>query len=93
MLQHTGDTVNADTTMKAPAGARWFAVFSKPRGEQTALVNLERQGFECFLPMALNPYQKISKRNGDRTEPLFPRYLFLRADPGRQSLARVRSTR
>ncbi len=67
--------------------ACWFAVFCKPRQEQMALVNLENQGFACFLPMALNPYQKISKRNEDRTEPLFPRYLFLRAVPGEQNLA------
>ncbi len=73
--------------------AHWFAVFCKPRQEQMALVNLENQGFTCFLPMALNPYQKISKRNEDRTEPLFPRYLFLRAVPGEQNLAAVRSTR
>ena len=73
--------------------AQWFAVFCKPRQERLALMNLENQGFQCFLPMALNPYQKISKRNADRTEPLFPRYLFLRAVPGRQNLAAVRSTR
>ena len=73
--------------------AHWFAVFCKPRQEHKALVNLERQGFECFLPMALNPYQKFSRRNEDRTEPLFPRYLFLRAVPEVQNLAAVRSTR
>jgi len=77
----------------APTAARWYAVYTKPRQEQVALVNLENQGFECFLPMALNPYQKVSKRNEDRTEPLFPRYLFLRAVAQVQNLAAVRSTR
>ena len=64
-----------------------------------ALTHLERQGFECFLPMAANPYQRQRNRNGARlrtqpdAEPLFPRYLFLRALPDVQNLAVVRSTR
>jgi transcriptional antiterminator RfaH len=59
----------------------WFAVYTRPRQEHTALLNLERQGFECYLPVV----------NG--REPLFPRYLFLSAEPKLQSMAVVRSTR
>jgi transcriptional antiterminator RfaH len=70
----------------------WFAVHTKPRQERTALENLERQGFRCFLPMAVNPYQKRSAKML-RIEPLFPRYLFLNAIPDQQSLGPVRSTR
>ncbi|MBT8040746.1 MAG: transcription/translation regulatory transformer protein RfaH [Gammaproteobacteria bacterium] len=70
----------------------WFAVYTKPRQEQVALENLERQDFRCFLPMAVNPYQRRSER-GRRVEPLFPRYLFLNAAPDQQSLGPVRSTR
>jgi transcriptional antiterminator RfaH len=70
----------------------WFAVYTKPRQERIALENLERQGFHCFLPMAVNPYQRRSERK-PRIEPLFPRYLFLNAAADRQSLAPVRSTR
>ena len=69
----------------------WFAVFTKPRQEQIAKENLERQGFRCFLPMAINPYQRRSKQS-PRTEPLFPRYLFINAIPDQQSLGSVRST-
>ena len=47
----------------------WFAVYTKPRQERIALENLERQGFRCFLPMAINPYQRRSAR-GPRIEPL-----------------------
>ena len=71
--------------------ASWFAVYTKPRQEQTAMENLERQGFRCFLPMAVNPYQRRSKKS-PRVEPLFPRYLFLNAIPDQQSLGSVRST-
>jgi transcriptional antiterminator RfaH len=71
----------------------WFAVYTKPRQEQVALVNLEGQSFECYLPMAEDPYQRGSARHKRRLRPLFPRYLFLNAAPQVQSLATVRSTR
>lgn len=70
----------------------WFAVYTKPRQECIALEHLERQGFRCMLPMALNPYQKRSSSK-PKAEPLFPRYLFLNAAPSQQSLGPVRSTR
>ena len=75
-----------------PAQANWFAVVTKPRQEQTALKNLQRQAFECFLPMAENPYQRRSNKNKKIIEPLFPRYLFLKAIAETQNLAPVRST-
>ena len=71
----------------------WFAVHTKPRQEHIALLNLERQSFECYLPMAEDPCQRRIARNKTRHEPLFPRYLFLNAAPELQSLAAVRSTR
>jgi transcriptional antiterminator RfaH len=67
-------------------------VYTKPRQERIALENLERQEFRCFLPMAINPYQRRSEKNL-RIEPLFPRYLFLNAIADQQSLGPVRSTR
>jgi len=70
----------------------WFAVFTKPRQEHIALENLERQEFRCFLPMAINPYQRRSDKRL-RVEPLFPRYLFLNVIADQQSLGPVRSTR
>ena len=75
-----------------PGKANWFAVVTKPRQEQIALENLQRQGFECFLPMAENPYQRRSKKQQKIIEPLFPRYLFLKAIAESQNLAPVRST-
>lgn len=70
----------------------WFAVYTKPRQERIALEHLQRQAFTCFLPMAINPYQRRSAKT-QRIEPLFPRYLFLNAIPDQQSLGPVRSTR
>ncbi len=76
-----------------PGKPSWYAVVSKPRQEQIALDNLQRQGFTCFLPMAENPYQRRSKKQQQIIEPLFPRYLFLNAIATSQNLAPVRSTR
>lgn len=59
----------------------WFAVHTKSRQEKVALEHLQRQSFDCFLPMT-------SSRQA-----LFPGYLFLHADQREQSLSSVRSTR
>lgn len=69
---------------------QWFAVLTKPRAERVGREHLERQGFECRLPLLR---REARARRVVAAEPLFPRYLFLRADPARQDLARVRSTR
>ena len=73
--------------------SKWFAVYTRPRMESVALENLERQGFHCFLPLANNPYQRLSNNNKLLIEALFSRYMFLRAVPEMQNLATVRSTR
>jgi transcriptional antiterminator RfaH len=72
----------------------WFLVHCKPRQEKVALQNLERQGYQCYLPTLCT--EKL--RRGALSvveEPLFPRYLFLRL--GEQGTARglapVRSTK
>jgi transcriptional antiterminator RfaH len=73
--------------------SNWFAVYTKPRQEHIALLNLERQAFKCYLPMAEGSNQQRCTGKKAHHEPLFPRYLFLNADPQRQSLEPVRSTR
>jgi transcriptional antiterminator RfaH len=70
---------------------QWFAVLTKPRAERIGRAHLERQGFECRLPLLRR--ESRARRAPASAEPLFPRYLFLRADPARDDLACVRSTR
>lgn len=74
------------------SNAKWYAVYTKPRQEQLAAEHLQRQDFNCFLPLAINPYQRRTLKQ-QRIEPLFPRYLFLNAIADQQSLGPVRSTR
>ncbi|MDR2091731.1 MAG: transcription/translation regulatory transformer protein RfaH [Azoarcus sp.] len=55
----------------------WYLIQTKPRLEKHALENLERQGYECYLPII--PAEKL--RQGKLVvidTPLFPRYLFIR---------------
>lgn len=74
-----------------PDATRWFCVHTKPRAEALALENLQRQSFECFLPR-IRRSVLVAGRRRLAVEALFPRYLFLRADPQQQSLAPIRST-
>jgi transcriptional antiterminator RfaH len=69
----------------------WHLVHTKPRGETRALQNLERQGFEVFLPMI--SLQKVRRgKLTSVTEPMFSRYLFIRTNSIMQDLSLVRST-
>ncbi|HRD65548.1 MAG TPA: transcription termination/antitermination NusG family protein [Candidatus Competibacter sp.] len=70
----------------------WFAVFCKPRREMEGVEQLERQGFTTFLPR-VRSRRRLRGQWQDIVEPMFPRYLFLRATPGHDDLRPVRSTR
>ena len=73
--------------------SNWYLIHTKIRQERVALENLERQGFECFLP--LMRAEKL-RRGALQVvqEALFPRYLFIRLGSGlgSQSWAPIRST-
>jgi transcriptional antiterminator RfaH len=58
-----------------------------------ALANLERQGYECYLPQMR--VERVRRRKPKiATEPMFPRYLFIRLDSSDQgkSWSQIRST-
>ena len=70
---------------------RWYLIHTKPSRETLAQSNLERQDFVVSLPRVVQPVRRRGRWT-DQVAALFPRYLFLRLDEGRQSLAPVRST-
>jgi transcriptional antiterminator RfaH len=70
---------------------QWYAVYTKPRAEQKARYNLERQGFVAYLPLYLKR-RRHARRTDTVASPLFPRYLFIEFDPERSSARPVRST-
>lgn len=70
---------------------RWYLIHTKASAEAVAQVNLERQGYEIYLPRLLQARGWRGSRR-ERIVPLFPRYLFLRLREGCQALAPVRSS-
>jgi transcriptional antiterminator RfaH len=80
------------TVITSPTTA-WYLVHTKPRQEEVALANLERQGYECYLPQMR--IERVRRRKAEiATEPMFPRYLFVRLDSSDQgkSWSPIRST-
>ena len=55
----------------------WYLIHTKPRQEKIALENLERQGYQCYLPTLASQKVRLGQISLV-SEPLFPRYLFIR---------------
>lgn len=71
----------------------WYLVLTKPRQEAKALLNLTQQGYLCYLPLC--SVEKIRRGKAVLvSEPLFPRYLFIRLDSSQdgKSWTPIRST-
>jgi len=58
---------------------RWYVVHTHPQGESRALLNLQRQGFEAYLPRC-RKWRRHARKSEIVAAPLFPRYLFVRLD-------------
>lgn len=87
------EAVYDSTEPSASSTESWYLVHTKPRQEEIALTNLERQGYECYLPQMR--IERIRRRKTEvATEPMFPRYLFVRLDSSDQgkSWSPIRST-
>ncbi|MDF1629701.1 MAG: transcription termination/antitermination NusG family protein [Alcanivoracaceae bacterium] len=71
--------------------SQWFVVNTKPRQEQVALDNLQRQGYHAYLPRTV-----MQKRRRDQwhsvSEPLFPGYVFVQLTLKQDNTAPIRST-
>lgn len=79
--------------LSLPPNSSWYLVHTKARQEATALINLERQNYRCYMPML--HLEKI--RRGKSViveEPMFPSYVFVQLDNSGngQSWTPIRST-
>ncbi|MBV5297972.1 MAG: transcription/translation regulatory transformer protein RfaH [Rhodoferax sp.] len=81
--------------LSLPPNASWYLVHTKSRQEDTAITNLERQNYRCYMPMI--HFEKI--RRGKSVvvkEPMFPSYVFVQLDNSEngkgQSWTPIRST-
>lgn len=54
----------------------WYALYTKPRREALVAQQLRNQGLETFLPR----YVEHRRGRSPRVRPLFPCYMFVRAD-------------
>ena len=62
----------------------WYLIKTKPRQEQIAITNLERQNYKVYCPNTI-----INKK----LVVLFPGYLFIHLDSEKQNWGPIRSTR
>jgi transcriptional antiterminator RfaH len=71
---------------------RWYLAYTKPKQESVALVNLEQQDFEVYLPL-FKKFKKTEQGPVALFEPMFPRYILFRPSRPEQSISAVRSTK
>ena len=78
-------------TLALEGNERWFLVHTQPNGERKAELHLGAQGFRAYLPQIQKTIRHARQLRTVRA-PLFPRYLFLILDIGRDRWLSVRST-
>src|SRR6476469_7042248 len=84
--------LRTDINFPALAGnERWFLVHALPKCEAKAELRLKAQGFCCYMPLFEKTVRHARKLRTVRA-PLFPRYLFVILDLGRDRWLSVRST-
>ena len=93
VLESLPSTLNPTADLSLPPNTSWYLVHTKARQEETALTNLERQKYRCYMPML--HFEKI--RRGKSViveEPMFPSYVFVQLDNSGngQSWTPIRST-
>lgn len=70
---------------------QWYLIMAKPNQDERAEINLVRQGYEVYRPMARVPKTRRGKRVM-MVESLFPRYQFIRLQRLVDNWAPIRST-
>jgi len=70
---------------------RWYLVHTQPRSERKAEFHLGAQGFKTYFPQIQKTIRHARRLMTVRA-PLFPRYVFLILDLGRDRWLSVRST-
>lgn len=83
----------ADSDAARPSETRkaWYLIYTKPRRERYARENLERQGYEVYLPL-IRDRRRRKGRYVETVDALFPRYLFIHLDQDTDNWAPIRST-
>jgi transcriptional antiterminator RfaH len=69
----------------------WFVLKFKPNSHDQAVRNLNRQGFETFLPLYDTTSRKLS-RFINTSKPLFPGYMFIKFDRAESDWHKIDNT-
>jgi len=94
MSAKTAANQSESSRRREPGIARdksWYLVYAKPRMEHVALENLQRQGYETYLPLIEASRRRRGRYHGV-IEPMFPRYLFIHLDGVTDDWGPIRST-
>jgi transcription elongation factor/antiterminator RfaH len=78
-------------TLVLQGNERWFLAHTQPKSERKAELHLGAQGFKTYCPQVQKTVRHARQLRTVRA-PLFPRYMFLILDPGRDRWLSVRST-
>lgn len=70
----------------------WYLAYCHPKEEERAKLHLNNQGIDSYYPLVL-ARKIIRGKKVERTEPMFPRYLFIHVDIHEFSPMKIRSTR
>ena len=70
----------------------WHLLMTKPREDERAEQHLLNQGYDIFRPL-IRQFRISRGRQVAKTEPLFPRYIFIHLDDALSNWAKIRSTR
>lgn len=71
---------------------KWYLILVKPNSHVSAQNNLQRQGFDVFLPLILKTSRK-AKKFKTTAVPLFPSYLFIGSQSEKIPWKSLNSTR
>ena len=69
----------------------WFVLHFKPNSHNQAVKNLNRQGFETFLPL-YSATSRIASRFISSAQPLFPGYMFVKFDKTKSDWHKINNT-
>lgn len=69
----------------------WYVVHTQQNGELRAALNLERQGFEAYMPRHMKQ-RRHARRTEQVARALFPRYIFVHLDLDRDRWRSVYGT-
>jgi transcription elongation factor/antiterminator RfaH len=81
----------AKKTLALEGNERWYLVHTQPHGERKAEFHLGVQGFKAYFPQ-IQKTVRHARRLMTVRAPLFPRYVFIILDVGRDRWLSVRST-